>query len=110
MMRCITAEGLGWALIVTAFVGLVLAPAMVDLTKPEPPTVQQCEVVYADSYDIRAAVLADELDVFDALQLGPDSYHRMVFEAYETTLPAKTFSARWLGMCLAGRITPREVD
>lgn len=74
------------------------------------PTIEACHTVYADSFDIRGAVIEGELDVFDALQLGPESYRTMVLEAYQTERTTGAFSARWLGMCLAGRIQPREVD
>lgn len=74
------------------------------------PTIEQCHTVYADSFDIRGAVIEGELDVFDALQLGPESYRDMVLEAYQTEMTTGAFSARWLGMCLEGRIQPREVD
>lgn len=98
-------------LMLVAAVVLLIAALWRD--RPEPPaprpTLAQCEVVYADSYDIRAAAESGELDVFDALLLEP-GYQTMILEAYETTFSPKTFSARWLGMCLAGRITPREVD
>lgn len=74
------------------------------------PSVEACHTVYADSFDIRGAVIEGELDVFDALQLGPESYRTMVLEAYQTEMTTGAFSARWLGMCLAGRIQPREVE
>lgn len=109
MMRCITATTIGWGLIAVAFVCFVVVPALPE-RKAAAPTIESCHTVYADSFDIRGAVIEGELDVFDALQLGPESYRTMVLEAYQTEMTTGAFSARWLGMCLAGRIQPREVD
>lgn len=109
MMRCITATTIGWGLIAVAFMAFVAAPAVFP-DRAAKPTIEQCHTVYADSFDIRGAVIEGELDVFDALQIGPESYRDMVLEAYQTEMTTGAFSARWLGMCLAGRIQPREVD
>lgn len=100
---------LGGLLALLFFSVAVYQASMAVLTPAPRPTLAQCEVVYADSYDIRAAAESGELDVFDALLLEP-RYQTMIIEAYQTTFSPKTFSARWLGMCLAGRVTPREVD
>lgn len=109
MMRCKTVTAFGWIAVLILFALFVIAPALSDGGEAAAVGVEACEVVYADSFDIREAVIADELDPYNALLLGPVSYHPMVLEAFETSLSPKMFSARWLGMCLAGRIEPRSV-